>query len=79
MRKRRDDRGAGQQAVVEYSLPPPDELVQREETEKVSLVLSKHSVDFFRRQAERLGVPYQRMIRVLIDRYVEHHESGTTR
>lgn len=41
---------------------------------KVTLSLSKESVDFFKQQAERYNVPYQRMIRALVDDYARRHE-----
>lgn len=52
-------------------LPPPDRLVFRESNVKVTLSLSQKSVDFFKRQAKRQHVPYQRMIRALVDAYAE--------
>ena len=54
-------------------LPPTDRLVRREATVKVTLSLSRASVDFFRSEAERQGVPYQRMIRALVDAYARRH------
>ncbi len=54
-------------------LPPPDRLVRREDTVKVTLALSRASVDFFRGEATRHGVPYQRMIRALVDAYARRH------
>lgn len=68
------DEPLGRIKVVEDFLPPPSKLVPREDTEKVTIVLSKRSVDFFRREAERNGVQYQRMIRALLDRYATAHE-----
>ena len=50
-------------------LPSPDKLVFKEETVKVTLALSKQSVDFFKGRAKAQKVPYQRMIRNLLDRY----------
>lgn len=67
------DEPLGRLRVVADFLPPPSELVLREETEKVTIVLSKRSVDFFRREARRNGVQYQRMIRALLDRYAAAH------
>jgi hypothetical protein len=49
--------------VVEDFLPPPEALVLREDTVKVTLALSRRSVDFFKRAAKSRRVPYQRMIR----------------
>lgn len=61
----------GKVRVVKDFLPPPDELAVKDELEKVTLTLSKRSVDFFRREAKKHGTPYQRMIRVLLDRYAQ--------
>ena len=52
-------------------LPPPDQLVLRESNVKVTLSLSQKSVDFFKREAKKSRVPYQRMIRALVDAYAE--------
>ena len=59
--------------VVEDFLPPPEELAFREETVKVTIALSKTSLDFFKQEADRLQVPYQRMIRRLLDEYTRLH------
>ncbi len=57
--------------IVPDFLPPPSALVPKEELEKVTIALSKSSVDFFREQARKNGTQYQRMIRALLDRYVD--------
>lgn len=57
--------------IVEDFLPPPSELVVKEEVEKVTIALSKRSVEFFKDEAKRHGTQYQRMIRALLDRYAE--------
>ena len=59
--------------VVEDFLPPPEELAFREETVKVTIALSKASVEFFKREATRHQVPYQKMIRRLLDEYALLH------
>ena len=56
-----------QAEVIPDFLPPPDQLVLKEETVRVTLNLNKKSVDFFKLKARENGVPYQRMIRL---RYV---------
>ena len=61
----------GRVRVVEDFLPAPDVLVPREENVKVTLSLSRRSVDFFKRAAKALRVPYQLMIRALVDAYAE--------
>lgn len=57
--------------VVADFLPAPAELAFREEGIKVTLALSKTSVDFFKSEASKHQTQYQRMIRRLLDSYVE--------
>lgn len=59
--------------VVEDFLPPPEELAFREETVKVTIALSKGSVDFFKHEAAKHQVSYQKMIRRLLDEYALRH------
>lgn len=56
------------------SLPSPDKLVDKEFTLKVTLLLNKSTVDYFKNAAEKHGVCYQAMIRNLLDEYVKHYE-----
>ncbi len=60
-----------QAEVILDFLPPPDQLVLREETVRVTLNLNKRSVDFFKIRARENGVPYQSMIRKVLDIYAE--------
>jgi predicted DNA binding CopG/RHH family protein len=69
----------GRLNVVEDFLPTPSELVYREDTEKVTIALSKRSVDFFRKEARLNGTQYQRMIRALLDRYADAHSTSNKR
>jgi predicted DNA binding CopG/RHH family protein len=41
-------------------LPPPEELAFREETVKVTIALSRASVEFFKHEAGKHHVPYQK-------------------
>jgi predicted DNA binding CopG/RHH family protein len=61
----------GRVRVVEDFLPVPADLVPREDNVKVTLSLSRRSLDFFKREARKRRVPYQRMIRALVDTYAE--------
>lgn len=61
----------GQVKLIEDFLPPPDKLVLRESNVKVTLSLSRRSVEFFKREAGKRRIPYQRMIRALVDAYAE--------
>ena len=54
-------------------LPSPDELVMKEESVKVTLSLSKASVDYFKSLAEKKHTHYQKMIRILLDKYASHY------
>jgi hypothetical protein len=67
------DEPMGRPAVVADFLPAPEDLVFREEGVKVTLALSKRSVEFFKREAAKHNTQYQRMIRRLLDAYAEHH------
>ncbi|WP_372794190.1 CopG family transcriptional regulator [Pontiella sp.] len=67
------DEPMGKTKVVKDFLPSPDELAFREETVKVTLQLSRASVEYFKQEAERHHTPYQRMIRRLLDEYTAHH------
>jgi hypothetical protein len=63
----------GRLEPVEDFLPPPDQLVLKEDGVKVTLSLSRRSVDFFKAHASRSKVPYQKMIRSLLDSYASQY------
>ena len=65
------DEPLGEIRVVRDFLPSPSELAFREEGVKVTLALSKKSVEFFKAEASRHHTQYQRMIRRLLDVYVD--------
>ena len=62
----------GKLTRVKDFLPLPHELASSNKTVKVTIALSKPSVDFFKLQAKKNHTKYQRMIRQLIDQYVSH-------
>jgi predicted DNA binding CopG/RHH family protein len=66
----------GRVRLIEDFLPAPADLVPREENVKVTLSLSRRSLDFFKREAKKRRVPYQRMIRALVDTYAERQAGG---
>jgi predicted DNA binding CopG/RHH family protein len=68
------DEPLGDIRVVEDFLPSPDELAFREKRVKVTIGLSKTSVDFFKREASKHHAQYQKMIRRLLDAYVAYHQ-----
>lgn len=65
------DEPLGELKVIPDFLPSPQELAFREESVKVTMSLSKKSVEFFKSEASKYHTQYQRMIRELIDVYVD--------
>lgn len=58
--------------IIRDFLPPPDKLIFKEPQVKVTLTLSKRSIDFFKAHADKQHVPYQAMMRSVIDNYTDH-------
>ena len=63
----------GDVKVIADFLPSPAELAFNEEGVKITLALSKKSVEFFKSEAAKNHTQYQRMIRRLLDAYVDSH------
>ena len=59
--------------VVEDFLPPPEELVLKQDTVKVTIGLSKRTIEFFKTQAKQNHTQYQKMIRHLLDLYASRY------
>jgi len=72
------DEPLGNVRIVDDFLPSPGELAFNEEQVKVTIGLSKNSVDFFKKQAKKHHTQYQKMIRNLLDIYVAHHQKRST-
>ncbi len=66
----------GEIQVIADFLPSPAELAFREDGVKVTLALSRKSVEFFKAEAAKHHTQYQRMIRRLLDGYVDVHSAG---
>lgn len=60
--------------VVDDFLPPPERLVLKEKNVKVTISLSKASVDFFKKWARKQDSHYQAMIRRVLDYYIAHYQ-----
>ncbi len=67
------DEPLGKLRVVDDFLPAPEELVFKEDNVKITMALSKSSVDFFKTEAKRHHTSYQAMIRRLVDLYASQH------
>ena len=63
----------GKVEIVKDFLPKPEDLVFKEDTVKVTLNLSKSSIEFFKGIAQKHGSQYQKVIRNLLDKYASHH------
>jgi predicted DNA binding CopG/RHH family protein len=64
----------GKIEVVKDFLPKPEDLIYRENTVKVTLNLSRSSVDFFKNLAKKHDDQYKRIIRNLLDSYKSRFE-----
>ncbi|MBI4964503.1 MAG: CopG family transcriptional regulator [Desulfomonile tiedjei] len=73
------DEPLGDVKIIPDFLPSPSELAFREESVKVTISLSKKSVDFFKSEATKHNTQYQRMIRQLLDAYVEAQSEARQR
>ena len=76
MRKKKvkyTDEHIGKIKIVDDFLPSPKDLILREETAKITLSLTKSSIDFFKNEAAKHHTHYQSMIRALIDQYASHY------
>ena len=69
------DEPIGPLRFIKDFLPPPDQLILKDDGVKVTISLSKRSVDFFKAHAKRSKIPYQRMIRRVLDEYAGHYAS----
>lgn len=70
------DEHIGKVKIISDFLPSPDNLVMKEDTEKVTLTLTKSSIDFFKKAAKENHTQYQKMIRNLLNHYaMRHHET----
>lgn len=64
--------------VIRDFLPSPEQLAVGEEGVKITISLSRRSVDFFKEAAELNHTSYQRMIRRLLDSYADQYRRDLT-
>jgi predicted DNA binding CopG/RHH family protein len=67
------DEPRGDLKVIPDFLPAPEELAFQDDTVKVTITLSRSSVEFFKREAKKHHTQYQKMIRRLLDIYTQRH------
>lgn len=66
----------GDLRIIKDFLPPPDQLVLKEDNVKVTISLKKSSIEFFKQQAKKHRIPYQKMIREVVDWYASHYKNA---
>ncbi len=66
----------GDLKIVPDFLPSPENLALKQKNTKVTIALSSESVAYFKETAKKHHVPYQKMIRQLLDEYVAHQKSA---
>ncbi|HEY1645580.1 MAG TPA: BrnA antitoxin family protein [Candidatus Saccharimonadales bacterium] len=58
---------------VKDFLPSPDKLVLKQEKEKITIALDKHSVDLFKYYAKKHNAKYQTMINDVVGAYADQY------
>ena len=61
--------------IIEDFLPSPEKLLKKEENIKITILLSKNSIKFFKEKAKKVGIPYQTMIKTVLDKYTSHYQN----
>ena len=72
-RKKTVSEPIGKVKIIKDFLPPPDKLLVKSKPVKITITLSKDSVDFFKETAHKEHVPYQKLIRALLDQYAAQY------
>ena len=70
------DEPMGELRVVKDFLPSPDQLVLKEDNVKVTISLSKSSINFFKNEAKKHRISHQKMIRRVIDFYASQYQKN---
>ena len=68
------DKEFGDIKIIQDFLPLPEDLIFKEENVKVTISLTKESVNFFKTEAKKHHTQYQKMIRNLLDVYADSHK-----
>ena len=72
-RKKSLNEPIGQVKIIDDFLPPPEKLLVRPKPVKITITLNQDSIDFFKKIAHEEHVPYQKLIRALLDQYASHY------
>lgn len=63
-----------QSEAIKDFLPSPEILSKKDETVKITLSLSRDSIDFLKQKAKNSNGSYQKMLRKIVDLYVAHYK-----
>ncbi|CAL7961869.1 conserved hypothetical protein [Gammaproteobacteria bacterium] len=74
--KKYTNKSMGKIKIINDFLPTPQELVLKEDTVRVTMMLSKRSVNYFKREAVKQHAHYQSMIRSLLDKYAQRYNDA---
>jgi predicted DNA binding CopG/RHH family protein len=66
---------AGKVRIVKDFLPSPEELFPKDNKVKITIVLDKETLLFFKGLSRKNGVKYQKMIRELLKQYVSKYSA----
>ena len=61
----------GNVTIVDDFLPPPEQLVAKKNTVRLTLDFTKESIEFLQQEAQSQDASYEVMIRKLVDAYVQ--------
>ena len=62
--------------IIDDFLPAPEKLIKKEDNIKITILLSKRSISFFKEKARKVGIPYQTMIKTVLDKYTTHYQNN---
>lgn len=68
------DEPIGDLKIIADFLPSPKDLIFKDDMVKITISLTKESVEFFKKEAEKHHTQYQKMIRNLLDVYAANHQ-----
>lgn len=70
------DGSIGELEFVADVLPSPEELKLKNNNTKITISLSTESIEYFKSEANKHDMQYQKMIRQLLDEYVAHQKNS---
>ncbi len=66
----------GKLVEVPDFLPPPEELAKAKTKIITTIALDAETIAFFKKQAEKRGAKYQKMIREVLNHYVQYYKKA---